>query len=346
MSLSFVIVIGFTQEGLAFLGVCPNIECLVTGPPLGVCVFAWAVCVGWDFLNRTDFMNDVSLENFLKAVEFSRLLESLAKDCQTPAGRNLLFQFRPLADEKILRDRLARTEQLEKHLIRHSALSIPRAEDFQASFEETRLSGKTLSAVELAALSRFLANVVKLRQYLSLEQNPAAAFTEWLERLQALPVLREFLGRKISEQALVLDSASAELKSVRDRLKSLQAEVQDYYRQFLQKADFGAALQEKIVTEREGRLGGPVKRDHQGQVPGFVHGISASGSTVFVEPQEIVERNNQVRETLLREDEEIRKVLRECTQAVQAVAAELSATLEACAEIDAHGVLALFASRF
>ncbi len=291
-------------------------------------------------------MNDVNIDNFLKAVEFPRLLENLAKDCQTPAGRNLLFQFRPLTDEKTLRDRLARTEQLEKHLIRHSAPSIPRAEDFQDSFEASRLTGKVLSALELAALSRFLAQVVKLRQTLSMDEKPASAFSEWLGRLQPLPALREFLGRKISDQGGVFDSASPQLKSVRDRLKSLQAEVQDYYRQFLQTANHADALQEKIVTEREGRLVVPVKRDHQSQVPGFIHGLSASGSTVFIEPQEIVERNNQVRETLLQEDEEIRKVLRECTEAVKAVARELSITLEACAEIDAHGALALFASRF
>jgi DNA mismatch repair protein MutS2 len=293
-----------------------------------------------------DFMNDVSLEDFLKAVEFPRLLENLAKDCQTPAGRNLLFQFRPLGDEKTLRDRLARTEELEKHLIRHSAPSIPRAEDFQDSFEDSRVSGKVLSALELAALARFLAQVVKLRQTLSMDEKQAPAFVEWLTRLQPLPALREFLGRKISDQGGVFDSASPQLKSVRDRLKSLQAEVQDYYRQFLQTANHSDALQEKIVTEREGRLVVPVKRDHQSQIPGFIHGLSASGSTVFIEPQEIVERNNHVRETLLQEDVEIRKVLRECTEAVKAVAQELAITLEACAEIDAHGALALFASRF
>jgi DNA mismatch repair protein MutS2 len=291
-------------------------------------------------------MNDPNLKNFLQAVEFPRLLEKLSQNCQTPLGRTALLGFEPLADEAFLKERLNRTEQLEKHLVKHAMPPVPGSEDFQESFQQSKAEGKVLSAPELSAILRFLSGVVKLRQYLSLDERPAPVFQEWLSRLSALPALKDFLARKISEQGGLLDSASPELKSVRDRLRSLRAEVQDYYRQFLQRPEAGEALQEKIVTEREGRLVVPVKRDHQSQVPGFVHGLSASGSTLFVEPQETVERNNQVREALLQEDEETRKVLRECTAAVLAAAAELGMTLEACGEIDAHGALAHFASHF
>ena len=193
---------------------------------------------------------------------------------------------------------------------------------------------------------KFLSEVVRLRQYLSPEAEIPAVFQEWLNRLHALPALKETLQSKVSDRGEVLDGASSELKSVRDQLRALKAEVQTFYQSFLQKTENAEALQEKIVTEREGRLVVPVKRDHQSQVPGFVHGMSASGSTLFVEPREIVENNNRVKEALLREDEEIRKVLREATQAVIASANEIEETLIVCAEVDAHGVLATFASRY
>ncbi|MGH7739300.1 MAG: hypothetical protein ACREL1_04050, partial [bacterium] len=244
-------------------------------------------------------MNDFNLENFLRAVEFSRLLEILAQNCQTPAGREAVIGLRPLTEERLLRERLDRTQKIEKHMAAYSTPPIPHPGNFKEAFDQSQSAGKVLSAEEISALLRFLSGVVKLRQYLSPE---ATIFADWLERLQSLPDLKEFLSRKVSEQGQVLDSASAELKSVRDRLKTLRSEVQDYYRQFLQKMEPTEALQEKIVTEREGRLVVPVKRDHQSQVPGFVHGFSGSGATIFVEPQEIVERNSQVRETLLRED--------------------------------------------
>ncbi len=123
-------------------------------------------------------------------------------------------------------------------------------------------------------------------------------------------------------------------------------EVQNFYQAFLQKNETAEALQEKIVTEREGRLVVPIKRDHQSMVPGFVHGMSASGATLFMEPREVVENNNRIKEALLREDEEVRKVLREATQLVLAKANEVEEALIASAEVDAHGVLATFASRY
>ncbi|HVM31921.1 MAG TPA: Smr/MutS family protein [bacterium] len=284
--------------------------------------------------------------HFPEAVEFPKLIQALAQNCQTAPGRAALGRFGPLDDEAQLQIRLQRTEELEKRVARQGRPAVPDPESFQEAFEQTRASGRILSSEELSALLKFLAAVVRLRQYLSLEGKPVPVFDEWLGRLHGLPALTAFLSPKISDRGDLLDSASPGLKSARDRLRSLRADIQDYYRQLLQQPGLEGALQEKIVTEREGRLVVPVKRDHQSQVPGFVHGFSASGATLFVEPQGAVERNHQLREALLAEDEEARKILRECTEAVRQVAGEIAGTLEACAEIDAHGALAFFASRF
>ena len=279
------------------------------------------------------------MDNFLKAMEFSKLLETLAQDCQTPEGKLFLKAFYPLRMTK----RFFKIDYRKPRNSKSIWSSIPPPPSpgrriFAYPFETSRRVGRVLSALELTALLQFLQDVIKLRQYLSILEKPPVVFEQWLERLQWLPALKELLQRKVSDRGEILDGASAELKSIRDRLRSLKAEVQNYYQRFLQRHENEDALQEKIVTEREGRLVVPVKRDHQNQIPGFVHGLSASGSTLFVEPEEIVERNNQVREALEQEDVEIRKVLRECTEAVLSVAPELEETLKACAEIDAHGV--------
>ena len=289
--------------------------------------------------------NDI-VKNFLQAVEFPRLLAQLAGHCQTPAGRDYLKAFNLLTDPALIENRLSKTRELEKHLLKVGDPAIPDSQYFIEAFEKARSKGEVFSGRELASLSVFLTAVVRLRQYLTPEGEIPAVFQEWLGRLHALPELQEKLKSVVSDKGEVLDSASPELKSVRDQLKALRAEVQNFYQSFLHKETSTDALQEKIVTEREGRLVVPVKRDHQSQVPGFVHGMSSSGSTLFIEPREIVESNNRVKEALLREDEEIRKILREATQAVLASADLLEATLIACAEVDTHGVLGVFASRY
>ncbi len=291
-------------------------------------------------------MKSEIVKNFLKAIEYPKLLEKLASHCQTPAGRDYLRVFSPTSDLGLIENRLGKTQELEKHLAKQKFPAIPDSQFFIESFEKARNKGDILSGEELAAIVNFLSEVVRLRQYLGFESETQAAFQEWLGRLHALPTLMETLQSKVSDRGEVLDGASPGLKSVRDQVRSLKAEVQNFYQTFLQKADTVEALQEKIVTEREGRLVVPIKRDHQNMVPGFVHGMSASGATLFVEPREVADNNNRIKEALLREDEEVRKVLREATQVVLTHANELEETLIACAEVDAHGVLATFASRY
>jgi len=286
------------------------------------------------------------VENFLRAVEYPKLLSELAGHCQTPAGRDYLKAFGPLPDPSLIENRLSKTRELEKHLLKVGDPTIPDSQYFVEAFERARSKGEVFSSRELASLAIFLDQVVRLRQYLTPEGESPAVFQEWLGRLHALPELLEKLKSVVSDKGEVLDTASPELKSARDQIKALRAEVQNFYQAFLQKDGPADALQEKIVTEREGRLVVPVKRDHQSQVPGFVHGMSASGATLFIEPREIVESNNRVKEALLREDEEVRKILRETTQAVLSSGDLLEAALIACAEVDSHGVLATFASRY
>ncbi len=291
-------------------------------------------------------MNNEIIENFLRAVEYPKLLAELASHCQTPAGRDYLKALEPLVDPALIENRLSKTRELEKHLLKVGDPVIPDSQFFIDAFESARSKGEAFSAGELASLAQFLSAVVRLRQYLTPEGEIPVVFQEWLGRLHALPELLETLKSIVSDKGELLDSASPELKSAREQIKALRTEVQDFYQSFLQKEASTEALQEKIVTEREGRLVVPVKRDRQSQVPGFVHGMSSSGSTLFVEPNEIVESNNRVKEALLREDEEIRRILRETTQTILASGDSLEALFIACAEVDAHGVLAVFASRY
>jgi DNA mismatch repair protein MutS2 len=290
-------------------------------------------------------MNDIQ-KNFMEAVEFPRLLERLSEACQTQAGKEALRSLGPLSDAPALKARLDRTRELEPSILKDGAPPVPDASHFQEALERTRTQGAALSGAELSALSHFLGRVVKLRQYLSPEGALPPSFRDWLTRLQALPDLKASLDGKVADKGEVRDDASAELQGLRDSLRALRAQVQDFYHSFLQRQASSEALQERIVTEREGRLVVPVKRDHQSQVPGFVHGLSASGATLFVEPQEILEANNRVKETVLREDEEVRRVLRGLTDEVLKVLEPLRGTLAACAEVDLHSGLALFASLF
>src|SRR5580658_319533 len=135
-------------------------------------------------------MKNEIVKNFLRAVEYPKLLEKLASHCQTPPGKDYLKVFGPVADMGLIDNRLSKTQELEKHLVKQGAPTIPDSQFFIEAFEKARDRGEIFSAPELASLVRFLLEVVRLRQYLSMEAEPPAVFQEWLNRLHALPALK------------------------------------------------------------------------------------------------------------------------------------------------------------
>ncbi|MGH2379488.1 MAG: endonuclease MutS2, partial [Candidatus Limnocylindria bacterium] len=150
----------------------------------------------------------------------------------------------------------------------------------------------------------------------------------------------------ISAEAEVLDRASAALAGARSALRSAQAQLQQRVDGLLRSAAVAKHLQEAIVTQRGGRYVVPVKAESAGAVKGIVHDRSASGATVFVEPLEILDANNRVREAELAERAEVERVLDELSRRVEASADDHEAVLSALAVLDLILARSLFAEAF
>ena len=112
------------------------------------------------------------------------------------------------------------------------------------------------------------------------------------------------------------DNASAELKRIRRDIRNKNESIKSRLYKYTSSRTLQKSLQDSIVTVRNGRYVVPVKREYASSVPGLVHDQSQSGSTLFIEPQEIVTMNNQLRELELAEEEEIRRILAVLTDQV------------------------------
>ena len=131
----------------------------------------------------------------------------------------------------------------------------------------------------------------------------------------------------------VLDRASVALASARGELRGAQAGLQRRLDGLL-RSDLARYLQEPIVTQRGGRYVVPVKSEYRGAVKGIVHDQSASGATVFIEPLEVLEANNRVREAELAEQQEVQRILDSLSRTVEKASEDLHAVLEALAALD------------
>ena len=132
----------------------------------------------------------------------------------------------------------------------------------------------------------------------------------------------------------VLDHASPALRSIRDRLRQKRQRLRTTLDQFVRGKDTSKYLQEQVVTERNGRYVLMVRAEHRGNVPGIVHGSSASGASLFLEPSATVEINNDIVELEEQEREEIRRILLELTDAFRARPGELETSIDVAIELD------------
>jgi DNA mismatch repair protein MutS2 len=285
-------------------------------------------------------------EEVLKAIEYPQVLERIAAECQTRSGRAFLSAFRPLSDPEILRTRLECTAELEKFSAVRGTAPAPETGEALPLMETALREGMTLTGLELSEVASALSGVSALKRYLALCGPTELRLKDWHHRLSDLPDLRERLDKTVSPRGEVLDTASPALLAARRRLRETHGEAQGFFQRLLQKRELDDVFQDRVVTERDGRFVVPVKREKQGRLPGLLHGLSSSGATVFLEPEEGVEVNNHLREARIFEEEEVRRVLQETTRAVLERFDVLRGSFRICAEVDAHGALAFFARQF
>ena len=142
------------------------------------------------------------------------------------------------------------------------------------------------------------------------------------------------MRRKIDPSGEVVDEASPELKSLRERLRKQRARLRGTLESYLRGKDTAKYLQQQIVTDRNGRYVLVIRAENRTAIPGIVHGSSASGASLFLEPLSTVEINNDIVALEQQEQEEVRRILLALADAFRGRGAELQRTMDAATALD------------
>jgi DNA mismatch repair protein MutS2 len=273
-------------------------------------------------------------------LEFTQVRERLAGLTHFGPSRRLAEALEPSSDPVIVARGLDETDQARALIEERPAVGIGAAHDVGPWIERAARGGRLdpahfLELVEtLDATSRLATSLADERRSLLRELG---------RELHALPALRSTLGRSFDPVGELLDTASP-------RLGGLRAAVRVAYDRLRRRldalvgAELGSALQEPIVTLRNGRYVVPVKAEARSRVKGIVHDASGSGQTLFVEPLVAVELGNAWREAQVAEHEEIARILDELSALVAANAPALRESLAALARFDLWAAKAQLAS--
>ena len=278
-------------------------------------------------LINKDFHNE-----FLELLEWQRLCQQLATFAETKLGAVAARHLKLPTTQPQSQQLLAQTQEiynLEQQL--DSGWSFKGIKDIGEALERTSIGG-TLSAKELLDLATTLAGVRYLRRTIESKPEELPTLCALVTDLRTYPEIEQDIHHCIDDRGEVADRASPKLGDIRNKIKSQRQKIYQILQRIIQKN--GSALQETVITQRSDRFVLPVKAGQKETIPGVVHDVSSTGSTLYIEPNSVVNWGNQLRQSEKQEKREEEAVLKALTEKVAAVQEDLEKLLAIATILD------------
>lgn len=268
----------------------------------------------------------------LHTLEFDKVLDILAGYTSFSAGEELARRLHPTTDEMEATQWQAETREAMLLLDTRSGITIGGARDVRRSCDNA-YRGFTLPAEELLDIRNTIIAGRNLHRAIVKAAAEFPHLAAIAELIEDCPGLVTAINNTIDERGEVLDSASPKLAKIRSELRVVHGRIQDKLQKLVNSSQ-NQWLQEPIITQRSGRYVVPVKADAKGRVKGIVHDQSGSGATLWVEPMQTVELNNEYRGLQIQEQDEINRILKELSGKVAEHGESIKRIVERMAELD------------
>ena len=282
------------------------------------------------------------------ALEWPRLREHIAAKAVSPLGRAFTLALEPTCDLGWILAQQSRTSDLRAFLNSGGSFDFHGLFDPQPLLDKARIPGSALEALEIISLLNVVERVAAWRNLFASRDNavrPGAAIQALSADLiprDLAPLLRTLRG-KIEPDGSLSDDASPELRRIRRAMESQHRAIEASLRRAVRSLREDGSTQEDVITVRGERFVIPIKAEFKRKVPGVIHGSSSTGQTVFVEPLETIEQNNELVRLLDEEQAEIHRILVALTTALADESTALLLGTSILAEVESHFVRARFA---
>ncbi len=285
-----------------------------------------------------------------RVLEFDGLRDLLRGYAVSDLGRARLAALKPSVDLAWIRNQHQLTNEIREFWLVGGGFEFAGLMQVSGLLEKARISGAALETTEIRDLITVVDRAAEWRE-IALNA-PQGMKQEWIAVRQLSSGIADFteflrgFHNKILPDGTLDDRASPQLAAIRREIEKQKRGIHESLRSFLRKLSDGDALQEEVVTIRGERFVIPVKAEHKRRVQGVVHGASSSGQTVFVEPLETIEQNNELVRLLEDELIEVHRILLEMTGRIGERAGEILSALEVLAELELQFSKARFAEDY
>lgn len=282
----------------------------------------------------------------LAILEYEKLLEIVSRNAETSMGRDCFASLAPKTSRLELDDDLAAiTETICLNQEKQVAWSFNGVPDAGDAIAILRIRGAALEPTALLVVARLCASALAARSAINPERDSAPTLWKIVEPVPpALGSVIAGINRKLLPSGEIDDSASPELARIRRDFASQRLRITKSLEAVIRSS--GEAIQDNIVTLRNDRFVIPVKSDFRGKVGGVAHGFSSSGATVFVEPFEAIEANNELQNLKGKEERETARILAALTDELREHLSSIEAAETAVAKLDFINAKVKFARSF
>jgi len=285
-----------------------------------------------------------------RVLEFDSLRDLLSGYASSPLGQDLIARLAPSTDRDWIENQQQLTNEIREFRRVGGRFDFSGLLDVTKQVEKSRIAGAALETTEIRDVVLVVDRAAEWRE---IALNPPAAMKfEWkavTHLSSGIVDFTEFLRafrNKILPDGTLDDKASPELARIRREIERQRRSIQDSLRSYLRRLSEGGAVQEELITIRGERFVIPVKVEQKRRVQGVVHGASSSGQTVFVEPLETIEQNNELVRLFDEEQAEIHRILAEMTRRIGESAGAILTTVATVAELELQFAKARFAEEY
>ena len=270
-------------------------------------------------------------EKTLRVLEFNKVVKLLSNEAQTMIGKHICNEIKPetsLGKVRILQEE---TDEAFSVLRLDKTVPLGGITDIKPSLKRSVI-GSVLSASECLNISTTIYGGRQTKNFIENLEDEKKLLESYANQITPFYELEKEIGRCIDEHGHVVDTASEKLRGLRSSIRDLEARVRERLNSFTRSKS--NMLSDSIITIRNDRYVLPVKSEYRSAIGGIVHDQSASGQTVFMEPQAVVEINNRLQQAILNEKDEIDRILKILTIKIAENNHELIINLDVLSMID------------
>ena len=277
------------------------------------------------------------IEKYLNKLEYNKILDLVSNYCTTYIGKAFVSKLMPLNNKDLVKMKLEETSTAQTLLYRKGEPPISNITNIDIWIKNLE-SYNSLSAKALLDVAHVLQTSRFLHDYFfaddSFDLSDFALLEDYFSMLYYNETIEKNILNSIIDEYTIADDASKTLSALRRNKRKLEQDVRDKLSNFIHSSSYSKYLMDSIITIRNDRFVIPVKEEYKDSISGAILDISASGSTVYIEPSSIFELNNKINGIKAEESIEIEKILKNLSLSLFPIAGKIKTTLGAIGQID------------